>query len=141
MIKRTILMIVFALVGVWISVWLGYVWTENVISSITFKEHYGVNLLAIALWLPSLFVFLLLGAAFTKLAKVTNQYYWPLGLGVLASAYSFSIRKVIFAEEPSLVDLAWSYSEVVIPVFASMLGWWVYRRANKSLQPTAKSGG
>jgi hypothetical protein len=134
-------MIIFALGGVWISVWLGYIWTENVISGLTFKEYFGINLLAVTLWIPSLIVFLILGAVFTKLTKVTNKYYWPLGLGVLASAYWFSMRKVIFIEKPSILDLTWGYSEVFIPIIASLLGWWVYRRASKSLQPTAQSGG
>lgn len=141
MIKRTALLIGFAFAGVWLSVWLGYIWTEKVLSGITFREYYGINLLAIALWPPSLLVFLVIGAAFTNLAKVTDLYYWPLGLGVVASTYAFSIRTVIFADEPSMVDLGWSYSEMFIPIVATMLGWWVYRRANKSLQPTAESGG
>ena len=132
-------MIAFALVGVWTSQWLGYIWTESLVFGTTFKDYYGVNLLAVALWIPSLVVFVIFGAAFAASAKITRKYYWPLGLGIIASAYWFSLTEIVFAKEPSLIDLAWSYSGVFVPIPGSVLGSWMYRRAMESLNPEGES--
>jgi hypothetical protein len=134
-------MVLFAIGGVWLSVGLIYIWTAVVISGMIFKDYYGLRLLIIALWIPSLFVFLALGASFTALAKTIDHCYWALGLGALASVYWLNIRRVTFAEPPSTADLLWSYSQVFVPFFASMLGWWGYGRAKKLLRPTDTTGG
>lgn len=133
-------MIILAALGVWLSAELDHIWWENMMSGVTFGEPYGMNLLTIVGWVPSLLVFACLGAAFARLAEPTTTVRWAAGLGALGSAYRFCSSQLLFPEGPAIIDAAWAYSQYLVPLFASVIGWWLLRRANKAPHPTPKSG-
>ena len=142
MIKRVIIIAALSLLGTFSSMWLGHVWTNSVLSNFTFSDHYGLNTLAMAMWLPTIVIFLVIGAVQKRLFRYTGNYGWPFSLGVVSALIWLSLRKTIFVEEPSVADVLWAYSELVMPVVACMLGWLIVKTANKSFSTDAlKSAG
>ena len=85
------------------------------------------------MWLPAIVIFFTVGVILKKVLKETNNYIWPFSLGVISSLIWLSYRKTLFIEEPSILDIIWVYSELFIPVVGCILGWLIYKTANKSL--------
>ena len=140
MIRRLLLMIMLAALGILLSSELDHVWWASVMAGVTFGEPYGINLLVIAGWVPSLLVFACLGAALARFTDRSTTVQWAAGLGVLGSAYWFHSSQLLFPEGPAIIDVAWAYSQGLVPIFASVIGWWLLRRANKAPHPTPKNG-
>ena len=138
--NRLLLMIMLAALGVWLSAVLDHMWWETVISGVMFGEPYGIDLLSIVGWVPSLLVFACLGASFAKFSDPATTVRWAAGLGALGSAYWFFSNQVVFPERPAIIDSAWAYSPGVVPLAASVVGWWLVRRANKAPHPTPENG-
>jgi hypothetical protein len=136
MMNHLFLMIVLAALGIWLSATLDHMWWESVISGVTFGEPYGIDLLTIVGWVPSLLVFACLGAAFARVVEPATTVRWTAGLGALGSAYWFYSSQLYFPESPATIDVAWAYSQGLVPLFASVIGWWLMRRANKAPHPT-----
>ena len=123
MIKRVIIIGTLSLLGTISSLWLGYVWTNSVLSNFTFSDHYGLNTLAMVIWLPTIVVFLVIGALLKRLFRETGNYGWPFCLGLVSALFWLSLTKTSFVDEPSVADVLWVYSEPVMPLVACMLGW------------------
>lgn len=138
MMHRLFLMIMLAALGIWLSAALDHVWWESMISGVTFDEPYGINLLTIVGWVPSLLVFACLGAAFARFAEPATTVRWSAGLGALGSTYWFYSSQLLFPEGPAIIDVAWAYSQGLVPIYSSVIGWWLLRRANKSLNQDAR---
>jgi hypothetical protein len=129
-----------AALGVWLSAALDHMWWGSMISGVTLGEPYGINLLTIVGWVPSLLVFACLGAAFAKFANPATTVRWAAGLGALVSASWFLSTQVVFLERAAIIDSAWAYSPGFVPLAASVVGWWLVRRANTAPHPTPKNG-
>lgn len=133
-------MTMLAALGVWLSAVLDHMWWESVISGVTFGKPYGIYLLSIVGWVPSLLVFACLGASFARFADPATTVRWAAGLGALGSAYWFFSSQVVFPERPAIIDSAWAYSPGVVPLAASVVGWWLVRRASKGPHPAPEDG-
>ena len=107
------------------------------ISEFTFGEYFGIDLLTVAGWAPSLLVFLLAAAAYTKLTRTVASFHWSLGLGVLGAIGWLMTIQVMFVATPSIAEVAWAYSLSAMPIVGSILGWWLVKALTKSVELTA----
>lgn len=140
MTKRAFMMIVLSAIGMWLSMELDHIWWERVMSGASYNEPYGISLVSVIGWIPSLFVFICLGAVLAKLAEPSASIWWAVGLGVLGSTFWFFATQFVFPADPALVDIVWAYSPGIVPILASVIGWWMLRRANTAPHPTPKNG-
>jgi hypothetical protein len=137
MTKRLIITVALSFLGTFISMWIRPVWTNSVLSNFTFSEYHGLNTLMMAIWLPTIIVFMIIGAVLKFLLRNTENYVWPFSLGGSSALIWLYLRTTIFVKEPSFVDVLWAYSELAMPIVGCVLGWLICKTANKSFSSDA----
>ena len=138
MIKRIFSIVFLSIIGYTSSIWAGFYWTNTILSNYTFTESYGINTLVIATWLATLVIFTVVGVILKIIHKENNKYKIPISLGILSGIIWFIMQKTIFIQSPTIIDMIWSYSELLMPLIGSTLGWFIYKITNKQLHPTQK---
>ncbi len=118
------------------SLWqaLNVVWATNVIQNVTFTTQFEfINTLQMALWIPSVSVYGLLGYFLSKLIK-SESTHWLFFSIIFTIAIEYFLNIVIFTNDATLFDKAWVYLTFSMPSLSLSVAYslriWRTRRTN-----------
>ena len=112
---------------------LHVLWVKNVIQHVTFTTQFElINTLQIALWLPPVSVYGLLGFFLSKLIK-SKSIYWLMFSIMLTVSLEYFLNIFIFTNEATHSDKVWVYLTFSMPSLSLTASYilriWLTRRS------------